>query len=52
VEQDQDQTASPVGGPSNKKIFVYAAVGTGAVAGLLYWHSESNKKKPISNQIP
>ncbi len=52
VEQDQDQTASPVGGPSNKKIFVYAAIGTGTAAGLLLWHSESNKKKPISNQIP
>jgi hypothetical protein len=52
VEQDQDQTVSPVGGPSNKRIFVYAAIGTGTAAGLLYWRSENNKKKPISNQIP
>lgn len=52
VEQDQDQTVSPVSGPSNKKIFVYAAIGTGTAAALLYWHSESNKKTAISNQIP
>lgn len=52
VEQDQDQTASPVSGPSNKKIFVYAAIGTGTAAGLLFWHDEKNEKKPISNQIP
>jgi hypothetical protein len=52
VEKDQDQTASPVGGPSNKKIFVYVGIGTGTAAALLYWRSESGKKTPISNQIP
>jgi hypothetical protein len=52
VEQDQDQTASPVGGPGNRKIFTLFLIGTGATAGALYWHSESNKKKVISNQIP
>jgi hypothetical protein len=52
VEKDQDQTASPVGGPSNGRIFVIAAIGTGAVAGILYVKSASGKKKPISNQIP
>lgn len=50
VEKDQDQTASPVGGPSNKKIFIYAAVGTGTAAAILYFTND--KKKPISNQIP
>ncbi len=52
VEKDQDQTASPVGGPSNKRIFVVAAIATGTAAGILYWRSESDEKKPISNQIP
>lgn len=52
VEQDQDQTASPVGGPRNRKIFAFFLIGTGTTAGVLYWRSESNKKKVISNQIP
>lgn len=52
VEQDQDQAASPVSGPSNKKIFYYAAGVTAGAAALIYWHSEKNEKKPISNQIP
>ncbi len=52
VEKDQDQTASPVGGPSNRKIFAIAAIGTGTAAAILYWRSESHEKKPISNQIP
>jgi len=52
VEQDQDQTASPVGGPRNRKIFVIFLIGTGTTAAILYGHSEMNKKKVISNQIP
>jgi hypothetical protein len=52
VEQDQDQAASPVSGPSNRKIFVYAAIGTGAAAGIIIWRSESGEKKNVSNQIP
>jgi ferric-dicitrate binding protein FerR (iron transport regulator) len=52
VEQDQDQTASPVGGPRNRKIFAYFLIGTGATAGILYGRSEMNKKKVISNQVP
>lgn len=51
-EKDQDQTASPVGGPSNRKIFAFVLFGTGAAAGIIYWRSESNKKTVISNQIP
>ncbi|HEU5402640.1 MAG TPA: hypothetical protein VFU86_14860 [Terriglobales bacterium] len=52
VEQDQDQAESPVGGPSNKKIFAYAAIGTGAAAAIIFWRSEVGEKKAISNQIP
>ncbi len=50
VEKDQDETASPVRGPSNRKIFAVVAIGTGTAAGILVWSNE--KKKPISNQIP
>ncbi|MDT8070457.1 MAG: hypothetical protein ROO76_20005 [Terriglobia bacterium] len=52
VEKDDDQTASPVSGPSNRRIFVIGAIGTGAAAGLIYWRSKSNEKKAVSNQIP
>ncbi len=52
VEKDDDQAASPVSGPSNRRIFVVAAIGTSATAGLIYWHSEKNEKKPVSNQVP
>ena len=50
VEQDQDQTASPVSGPSNKKIFIYVAAGTATAAGILIL--KNDRKTPISNQIP
>ncbi len=49
-EQDDDQTAPPVKGPSNRKLFVVAATATGAAAGII-WMSR-DQKKPISNQIP
>lgn len=52
VEQDQDQTVSPVGGPSNRRIFVIAAAAVGGTALILDLKSNSDKKKPISNQIP
>jgi ferric-dicitrate binding protein FerR (iron transport regulator) len=52
VEQDQDQTASPVSGPRNRKIFVFFLIGTGATAAILYGDSLTDKKKVISNQIP
>jgi FecR protein. len=49
-EQDDDQTASPVKGPSNGKIFVVSAIAVGGAAGILWLaHDE---KKPLSNQIP
>lgn len=52
VEKDQDQTASPVGGPSNKRIFVVAAAAIGSTALILDLKSNNGKKPPISNQIP
>lgn len=49
-EQDQDPTASPVKGPSNRKFFIVVASAVGATAGIV-WLSR-DEKKPISNQIP
>jgi hypothetical protein len=49
VEQDQGQPPSPVGGPSNKKLFVYAAIGTGTAAAILIL--KNDKKRPCNNQI-
>ncbi len=51
-EKDQDQAAAPVGGPSNRKIFAFVLIGTGAATGILYWRDEGREKKVISNQIP
>jgi hypothetical protein len=49
-EKDDDQTASPVKGPSNGKIFVVSAIAVGGAAGIIWLtHDE---KKPLSNQIP
>lgn len=52
VEKDQDQTASPVSGPRNRKLFAFFLIGTGTAAAILYGDSLTDKKKVISNQIP
>lgn len=49
-EKDDDQTQSPVRGPSNKKIFVVAASAVGGAA-VIIWLTR-DEKKPLSNQIP
>lgn len=49
-EKDDDQTASPVKGPSNKKIFFVAAGAVGGTAGIIYW--KRDEKTPLSNQVP
>lgn len=50
VEKDQNDPASPVSGPSNGRIFIYAA-GTLGGAALLIWKLD-HKKPCVSNQIP
>lgn len=52
VEQDQDQTVSPVSGPSNRRIFVIAAAAVGGTALFLDLENRTDKKTAISNQIP
>jgi hypothetical protein len=49
-EKDDDQTQSPVKGPSNGKIFVVAASAVGGAAAIIWLTRD--EKKPISNQIP
>ena len=51
-EKDRDQAASPVSGPSNRRIFGIVLIAAGGTAAVLYGRSELNKKKVISNQIP
>ena len=52
VERDQDQTVSPVSGPSNRRIFVIAAAAVGGTALFLDLENRTDKKTAISNQIP
>lgn len=52
VEQDQDQTVSPVSGPSNRRIYVIAAAVVGGTALYLDLENRTDKKTAISNQIP
>ncbi|MGE5110906.1 MAG: hypothetical protein ACM3JB_08635 [Acidobacteriaceae bacterium] len=49
-EKGDDQTASPVGGPSNRRIFTVAGAAVGGTAAVVWMKNDT--KTPISNQIP